>query len=226
MIGIIGAMPQEVDAILTYVTNPIKKTLYHHTVYEGMIHDQHVVICLSGVGKVAASMTTTLLLTNYNIQYVINIGTAGGLNVIQNTMDIVLATKVTQHDFDTTSIDGKEGLGLTYFANNQLVFKVREAFNKIALDCEIYEGEIVSGDIFVSETAQIEKILKNFPEAIACEMEAGAIGQVCAKFNVPFIVVRSLSDIVYHDNSGIDFIKNVAKTSARSAKMVEVLLNG
>ncbi len=226
MIGIIGAMPQEVDAILTYVTNPIKKTLHQHTVYEGMIHDQRVVICLSGVGKVAASMMTTVLLTNYAIEYVINIGTAGGLNVIQNTMDIVLSTKVTQHDFDTSSIDGEDGVGLTYYANHVLVAKVRDAFNKIDLDCKIYEGEIVSGDMFVSEAPQIEKILKKFPEAIACEMEAGAISQVCEKFDVPFIVVRSLSDIVYHDNSGIDFIKNVAKTSARSAKMVEVLLNG
>lgn len=226
MIGIIGAMSVEVEALKVYLKNVIEKKKFNHTFYEGTINNQEVVICLSGVGKVAASMATTILLTNYPIEYVINIGTAGGMNEAQNTLDIVISNHIIQHDFDTSAIDGPSGLGLVFQSNQDLALKVKKAFEKSNLSSKLYIGDIVSGDSFISEEKEIERINKLFPTAIACEMEAGAIAQVCSKLEVDFVVIRSLSDIVYHDNSEIEFSENVKKTSKRSAEMVVELLNG
>lgn len=226
MIGIIGALQKEVDALKAHMQEVKEVSLFEHTFYEGKINNHEVVLALSGVGKVAASMTTTLLLTNYEIEYVLNIGTAGGMDKNQNTLDIVISNHVIQHDFDTSPVDGISGIGLVFQSSNQLAEAVRNAFNATHIDAKMYIGDIVSGDRFVSEEKEILRINKLFPTAIACEMEAGAIAQVCTKLNVPFIVVRSLSDIVHHDNSAIDFMENLEKTSKRSAEMVAVLLNG
>lgn len=226
MIGIIGAMPIEVEALKLHVTQLFEKQILNHTFYEGKISDKEVVICLSGVGKVAASMATTILLSNYPIEYVINIGTAGGMDENQNTLDIVISNHVIQHDFDTFSIDGPSGVGLVFQSNSELALKVKAAFEKSNINSKLYIGDIVSGDRFISEEKEILRINKLFPTAIACEMEAGAIGQVCSKFGVDFVVIRSLSDIVHHDNSEINFVANVQSTSKRSAEMVVELLNG
>lgn len=226
MVGIIGAMPAEVDALKVHLSDLNEKELLNHKFYEGKINGKEVVICLSGVGKVAASMATTILLSNYPIEYVINIGTAGGMDERQNTLDIVISNHVIQHDFDTSSIDGPSGLGLVFQSSHELAEKVKAAFKKSNITAQLYTGDIVSGDRFISEEKEILCINKLFPTAIACEMEAGAIAQVCSKFNVDFVVIRSLSDIVHHDNSTIDFAANVVKTSQRSAEMVVELLNG
>ena len=226
MVGIIGALQIEVDAIKAYMKN-IKKTEKHgHIFYEGTLNNHQVVLLLSGVGKVAASMATTILLAHYKIDYVINIGTAGGMEKQQNTLDVVISKRVIQYDFDTSSADGEDGKGLKFNSCENLAKKVQNAFKKGNIQAKMYIGDIASGDRFISETSDIEYIKKSFPTVIACEMEAGAIAQVCSKFNVEFIVVRSLSDIVYHDNSAIDFKTNVEKTSKRSAEMVVELLNG
>ncbi|MDO4778728.1 MAG: 5'-methylthioadenosine/adenosylhomocysteine nucleosidase [Tissierellia bacterium] len=220
MIGIIGAMKVEVDAIKKHVKNLETKFISEHIFYTGKILDKEVVICLSGVGKVAASMATTILLSNFDVEEVINIGTAGGLLERQNTMDVVLSQNVIQHDFDTSYIDGIEGKGKLFESSNDLTERVKEAFSSIDMKFSLYIGDIVSGDIFVGEEEKFEKILEDFPTAIACDMESGAIGQVCSRLKTPFVIVRSLSDIVYHDNSNIDFMSNLQKTSERSAEMV------
>lgn len=226
MIGIIGALQVEVDAIRHYMKNEQQKTLHTIQVYEGIIHDQQVVLCLSKVGKVNAAMAATILLSNYPITELINIGTAGGLRSTQKTLDVVISNEVIQHDFDTSLVDGKEGIGLTFKSEHQKCEKIKNIFEKINHAYRYEIGVIASGDQFIADEKQLEKIMQQFPNAIACEMEAGAIGQVASQFNVDFIIIRALSDIVYQDNSHIDFIKNVEITSARSAKAVAEYLHG
>lgn len=225
IIGIIGAMPQEVNAIRAYLENETEIEIKGIRFYQGKIHSKQVVVCLSGVGKVSAAISTTVLCMAFEVTQIINIGTAGGLRQQQNTLDVVISTKVTQHDFDTSFIDGESGKGKSFDADQALAKKIQLIFQKKSKQYAYDLGEIVSGDQFIAETEKIEKIMKQFPNAIACEMEAAAIGQVCQQFNVPFIVIRSLSDIVYHDNSHIDFMKNVLITSERSASVVAEFLN-
>lgn len=224
MIGIIGAMPKEVEAIKNKMNNITTKVLFNHEFIFGEIKNKKVVVCKSGVGKVNASVTATIMIITFNPQIIVNIGTAGGLVEKQNTLDIVISKDIIQHDYDTSYIDGELGIGIRSSSDYQLRKIVEEAFIESGLSADIYIGDIISGDLFVGETEKIVELKKKFPTAIACEMEAGAIAQTCEKLGVPFIVVRSLSDIVFNDNSGIDFMKNVEITSKRSAEMVKNLI--
>lgn len=224
MIGIIGAMPKEVEAIKNKMNNINTKVLFNHEFIFGEIKNKKVVVCKSGVGKVNASVTATIMIVTFNPQIIVNIGTAGGLVEKQNTLDIVISKDIIQHDYDTSYIDGELGIGIRSSSDYQLRKIVEEAFIESGLSADIYIGDIISGDLFVGETEKIVELKKKFPTAIACEMEAGAIAQTCEKLGVPFIVVRSLSDIVFNDNSGIDFMKNVEITSKRSAEMVKNLI--
>ena len=225
MIGIIGAMPQEVNALKKLMSNIAETEYFGIEFTTGEINQKQIVLCLSGVGKVNASISTTLMITKYNPEYIINIGTAGGMDPNQNTLDIVISDKVIQHDFDTSYIDGEEGIGITVQADKDLARKVVKAFEKSNIDAKLHYGDIISGDLFVGEERKVIKLLDKFPSAIACEMESGAVAQTCKKLGTEFIIVRALSDIVYHDNSGIDFMKNVEITSERSAEMVRELLS-
>lgn len=225
MIGIIGAMPQEVNALKKLMSNIVETEYFGIEFTTGEINQKQIVLCLSGVGKVNASISTTLMITKYNPEYIINIGTSGGMDPNQNTLDIVISDKVIQHDFDTSYIDGEEGIGITVQADKDLARKVVKAFEKSNIDAKLHYGDIISGDLFVGEERKVIKLLDKFPSAIACEMESGAVAQTCKKLGTAFIIVRALSDIVYHDNSGIDFMKNVEITSERSAEMVRELLS-
>lgn len=225
MIGIIGAMPPEVDALKNKMQKINEVEYFGVKFTEGEINQKKLVLCLSGVGKVNATISTTLMITKYNPEYIINIGTAGGMDPEENTLDIVISDKVIQHDFDTSYIDGHEGVGINVQADRDLARKVFKAFEKSKIDAKLHYGDIISGDLFVGEERKILELMEKFPKAIACEMEAGAVSQTCKRLGIPFIIVRALSDIVHHDNSDIDFMKNVEITSERSAEMVVHLLS-
>lgn len=221
MIGILGAMDVEVQAIKNKMHNIEEINYLDSIFYKGNIKEKEVVLCKSGVGKVNAAIITTILLYHFDIDFVINIGTAGGMISSQETLDIVISDRVIQHDFDTSYLDGPEGLGIYSQSDKSLGDKVKEAFDKNHIEANIYFGDIISGDKFVGDNNLIKDLREKFPQAIACEMEAGAVGQACEKFSIPFVVIRSLSDIVDKDNSENDFLKNVEITSKRSADMVE-----
>lgn len=224
MIGVIGAMDVEVEAILEYMSNIEKIEINKMIFFKGSIHDKVVCLTKSGVGKVNAAIAAITLLNHFDIEYVINIGTAGGMIESQETMDIVISKNVIQYDFDTSYIDGDSGFGLKFHSDYILGEKVFNAYNKLNVESNIFFGDIITGDTFIGEDEKVIELKNKFPSAIACEMEGGAIAQVCDKLETPFIIIRSLSDIVMRDNSGIDFIKNVKLTSQRAAKMMNIFL--
>lgn len=224
MIGIIGAMEVEVDALRKYMQDCTEQKIMGNKFYIGKVANHDVVLTLSGVGKVNASMSTTLLLNNFDIDLVINIGTAGGLLEEQKVLDIVIADKVIQHDFDTSYIDGEEGIGIISDCDKCYSGKANDIL--AALGCNTYFGNIASGDVFVGEKARIDQIKNNFDNIVACEMESGAIGYVCEKAGVKCIILRSLSDVTYNPDSNIEFDEYVAKASATSAKFVNEFIKG
>lgn len=222
MIGIIAAMDSEVEAIVQLLKE--KEEVKKSGIYmvKGWIGEQSVIVMKSGVGKGNAAMTTTILLENFSIEKLINIGTAGGLDPKQEILDAVVSISVVQHDFDTSAVDGKDGIGLYYEANKQLVKQCKDILE--SLDIRVHCGLIASGDQFIANEEQLSFLKKQFPDAICAEMEAGAIAQVCSHYQIPFVVLRSLSDIAFRNDSHMDFQTYVQHAANRSAKFCEALL--
>ncbi len=227
MIGIIGAMEEEVTALLNLSHIKESKVYQGYTFYSCQLADKDVTIVQGGIGKVNAAISTTLLIEKYDIDTIINIGSAGGLHLNQNVGDVVVSTAVAHHDVDVTAfgrpIGQVPGMPVTFTPNENLLNKVKEILTLNNMEC--HSGLIVSGDQFISKAEQVDLIKKNFPEAMCAEMEAAAVAQVCHVYNKDFIITRSLSDIYNKGENNIQFDEYLKKASVASAKMCYELVN-
>lgn len=222
MIAIICAIEQEVKAITKVMQETTKKSIMHMDVYEGKIADHLCVMALAGVGKVNAAMSATLLIDHYDVDTLINVGVAGGLKSDQETSDIVISKRVIQHDFDTSFIDGEEGMGLTYECDADLITKCSQILE--ANHVRYFIGDTASGDSFVGQNDYLKRIQKLFPDCISTEMEAGAISQVCANADIPCLIIRSLSDIAVKENNHLDFLEFAQEASHQAAWLAQALI--
>ena len=221
-IGIIGAMAQEVAILQTALTNKTTWEQAGATFYQGMINDQEVIVVQSGIGKVLASITTSLLIQKYEVDVVINTGSAGGIGQGLAVGDVVLSDRLAYHDVDVTGF-GYEygqlpaGMPLYYEADKNLIHKFEQAAKQA--DLQTKTGLIVTGDTFVNSSEKVQTILGHFPEALACEMEGAAIAQTAHQFDVPFIIIRAMSDTAEEEatQSCDEFI---IEAGLRSAEMV------
>lgn len=220
MIGIVAAMDAEIHEFekrMDLVDHT--KTIAGCTLTYGKWQGKDVVLCKSGVGKAYAAMSCTILCMQGNIDSIINVGTAGGLTQDEQVLDIVISDKVVQADYDTSPLDGPSGVGLVYNSHEKLSQSCIEAAN--AMQIRYHVGTIASQDLFMSRDEDFEKLMNNFPDSICSEMEAGAIGAVATQFNIPFVIVRSLSDVVHHNENPMEFSTYGSKASAQSAKLIE-----
>lgn len=223
-IGIIVAMKEELEEILKIMKEIKEKKIYNITFYEGKIENNQVIVVQSGVGKVNASRTTQILIDKFNIKKIINVGVAGALNSNLNIGDIVIANELIQHDFDITAFDHKKGyitgVGDYIECDNELVEKLQNISKKIKNEThQIITGIIASGDIFCTEIKMKNKIRTKF-NAECVEMEGAAIGQVCYLDNIPFAVIRSISDSP-NGNNAIVFDKFIKLASTRCANILK-----
>ena len=226
-IGIIVAMEEEQEEILNIMNNIEEKDIYEVTVISGKIEDTEVVLVKSGVGKVNAARTTQILIDKLNVKSVINVGSAGALNPFLNIGDIVIADKLIQHDFDITAFDHDKGyitgVGDYIYSNLELIEKFEKAAKSLENeDFKVKKGTIATGDIFCTDIGMKNKIYTKF-DADCVEMEGAAIAQVCYLDEIPFIVIRSISDSPNGKNQ-IDFDKFVQLASIRCANILENLL--
>lgn len=219
MIGIVAAMDVEVQAIMDLCQITKEKKIGNTNFHYGILDGKEVVICKSGVGKVGAAMATTILCLYHDLQSLINIGTAGGLKDDQQVLDIIISQDVVQADFDTTSLDGPQGLGLRFSSDSNLSKKAVESAieNQISYHC----GTIASQDLFMAKEEDFQKLMHNFPDAMCSEMEAGALAQVATSFQVPFVIVRSLSDVAVHHDNPMEFSTYVQHASKQSSRLVQ-----
>ncbi|PID51575.1 MAG: 5'-methylthioadenosine/S-adenosylhomocysteine nucleosidase [Pasteurellales bacterium] len=227
-IGIIGAMAQEVE-ILKNVMLDLKTTqIAGCTIFEGKIANKEVALLQSGIGKVAAGMGTALFLQLTKPDYVINTGSAGGLDKNLSVGDIVISTEARYHDVDVTAF----GYEFGQLPANPAGFQADKELSTLAFNLTQELGEnavsglICSGDLFVNSGEIIEQIRKNFPQVAAVEMEATAIAQVCHAFKIPFVVVRAISDVADKEShlSFDEFLPLAAEKSSKIVlKMIEVL---
>lgn len=220
MIGIIVAEPKELDAVKNYMKNIIVEEKYGLQFHVGDIGNRRFVVTLCGMGKVNAARTTQSLIDNYNPDYVINCGVAGGLSDVVKIGDIVVGEKLVQYDYDITAFGRELGeisniVGRYIHSDKTLVEK---AYGVIVRDDSIsgLVGTIATADRFVTDPNESKRISVEFG-ADCCEMEGAAVAQVCYLDNIPFIVIRSISDIPNNDNK-VDydeFIKIAADNVAR-----------
>jgi len=218
MLAIIGAMDEEVNALKELMINTRTEKIGPIDFILGTLNNKEIVLFKSGVGLSMAAMSTSICLSHYSIQGVINIGTAGGLKDFQNVLDIVVSDKITYHDFDITPF----GNSRDFSESNRYVFSSNEAFinafKSIQQNQPVWIGPMVSGNQFIHSDEQINLIDKHFPEALAAEMEGAAIAHVSSSFNCPFIVIRSISDLVRNPKNNMTFDEYLIKASERSAQ--------
>lgn len=226
-IGIIAAMNEEIDAIKKLMKNITVKQIYELEFIIGKINNRDVVLVKCGVGKVNAGRTAQILIDNFDLEYVINVGTAGGLNEKIEIGDVVIGDKLVQHDFDITAGGHEKGyisnLGTYFYSDKDLINKANTVMNNMKEDFKSYIGTIATGDIFVQDMSVKERIKQEFSPDCT-EMEGAAIAQVCTLDKMPFIVIRAISDKP-NGNNEIDFETYLQMACERYAKFIDFFIN-
>ncbi len=228
MIGIIVAMTLERQAIQKLMTDYECVEYRKQNYYSGKIGGRQVTLVESGVGKVAAAITCTRLIEHFGCDEIINIGTAGGIKKFEDVLDVVIVDRATYHDWDNEAINEEPSSfetqnGYVFDSDPHLVELAKETMESLE-DHRVFIGHIVSGDTFVRFDDMVEKIQKHFPEAIACDMESASIAHACTMYDVPFVIIRSLSDIVIKEGNELDFNSYVILASERAASFAEAFL--
>lgn len=225
MIGIIGAMQEEIEILKGNMQELQTEKIAHVEIYKGHLYDKDVVLMQSGIGKVNAAICATLLIQNYQPEMIINTGSAGGLGASLAVGDIVISQSVLHHDVVATAF-GYElgqvpGMPARYLADEKLIEYTQQAIEKNNLKAHI--GLIVSGDSFIGSSEQKKAILTNFNESLAVEMEAAAVAQTCHQFEVPFIITRAISDLA-NGEAEMSFEEFLKVACVSSSKIVKSLI--
>ena len=225
-IGIIAAEDKEMLAIKNKMTKIEEEKIYNLTFYKGYINNKKAILVKCGVGKVNATRTTQILIDKFEIESVINIGSAGGINDNLKIGDVVIGEKLVQHDFDVTVFDREKGFipdtGTFFESDKTLIKNIKQALRDINEDFNIHIGIIATGDIFLTDIEIKEKIKSEF-NAECVEMEGAAIAQTCKLNNIPFVVIRGISDIPNGANL-LDFNTYLEMISKRVADVLEKLI--
>ena len=218
--GVIGAMESEInllrDAMQVAETEEIAGMVF----YRGMLSGHPVVLVKCGIGKVNAAVCAQTLILRYGAERIINTGVAGALDKHVNLGDIIISTDAVQHDFDLGTLGLAEGklAQSAIKADPELREKALRAAKKVAANVRVYEGRICSGDQFIAGKAKKQSIIERFG-GYCCEMEGAAVAQTCRLSDVPFVIIRAISDKA--DDSGeISFSAFADAVARRSAAIV------
>ncbi|WKA60057.1 5'-methylthioadenosine/S-adenosylhomocysteine nucleosidase [Planococcus shenhongbingii] len=221
-IGVIGAMEEEVELLRGSLENARVEEIANCEFTSGTYKGQEVVLLKSGIGKVNAAMSTTLLLQQYKPDMVINTGSAGGFDQELEVGAIVISDEVRHHDVDVTVFGYEMGqvpqLPAAFRSDEKLVSIAVKAVEELG-EHPYAVGLIATGDSFMNDAERVEKVRGFFPDMKASEMEAAAVAQVCHQFNVPFVVIRALSDIAGKE-SNISFDEFLPVAAKHSTEIV------
>lgn len=221
-IGIIVATPEELKELKNIMTESKEYKIFNLDFYKGKINNKNYVLVQCGVGKVNAARTAQILIDKFDIESVINVGVAGGLEDDMNIGDIVIGEKLVQHDFDITAFGHEKGYitetGKIFESDKSLIEKCK----KIKIEnLKIVAGTIASGDIFCTDIKMKEKIRNKFNSSCV-EMEGAAIAQTAYLCNIPFLVIRAISDIPNGKNK-MDYEEFAEMAAKNCAKFIEQL---
>lgn len=203
IIAIIGAMDCEIEMLKNLLQNPEKVEAGRFFILKGQIGENTVVIAKSGVGKVNAASCTQFLIDKFSPKYIINTGIAGGIAENLSVGDVVVAKELVQYDFDTSALGYARGYMCTgvnpdkptvFYSDENLLVEFENIALKSMAKENIHRGIIASGDTFVASYEK-KKEIKNLFNATAVEMEGAAIAQTAYLNEVPFLIVRAISDL-------------------------------
>lgn len=208
MLGIIGAMDEEVAKIKEEMTDVTVTTVAGMDFYEGKLGGKDAVVVRSGIGKVNAGMCTQILADRFHISAVINTGIAGSLKNEINIGDIVLSTDTVQHDMDASGFGYKIGqiprVDTFSFPADSALIELAEACNrKVNPEIQVFRGRVVSGDQFISDKEKKRWLIETF-DGSCTEMEGAAIAQAAYLNGIPYLVIRAISDKA-DDSAGMDY---------------------
>ena len=225
--GIIGAMEPEVAILKAKLTHGETSTHAGYTFYQGQLDGNDVVIVQSGIGKVAAALATAILIDKFQPDYVVNTGSAGGFDPSLKVGDIVVSSEVRYHDVDVTAFGYEIGQlpanPAAYIPHQTLVSAAQQGIASLD-NINAMIGLITTGDTFMTKADDIAKARANFPTMAAVEMEGAAIAHTCHQFSVPFVIIRSLSDIAGAE-SPTSFDEYLETASVNSSELVINMLN-
>lgn len=227
MLGIIGAMDEEVAKLKEKMTEVEIRTRAAMDFYQGKIGDKNVVVVRSGIGKVNAAVCSQILADCYQVKAIINTGIAGSLRNEINIGDIVLSQDALQHDMDATGFGYPVGqiprMETLAFAADASLLEVAKKCCKTAVpDIGIHVGRVVSGDQFISDKEKKEWLLRTF-DGYCTEMEGAAIAQTACLNKIPYLVIRAISDKA-DDSAYMDYPEFEAAAIEHSVKLLTAMI--
>ena len=228
MIGIIGAMEEEITNLKSHMQVDEVQTIAGMSFFKGAVKGTKLVLVRSGIGKVNAGICTQILASVYGVDTVINTGIAGSLNADIDIGDIVVSTSLVQYDVDARNFGYKLGeiprMNIVEFpADKYIIDKTQSVFDSLDLGIKLYKGMVATGDKFVSEDSLKAEIISNF-HAYCVEMEGAAIAQAAMLNNMACVVIRAISDKA--DNSAdVDYRSFEAKAIENMSKISLALVD-
>lgn len=227
MIGIIGAMDEEVISLKRKMDVKEEREIAGMTFFVGTVAEKEVAVVRCGIGKVNAAVCTQILADIFNVEYVINTGVAGGLFPELNIGDIVVSSDTVEHDMDASPVGNPRGeiprMHKTYFeADAKLIEAAKRAAENLKGDHKVFVGRVASGDQFVCSMKVKEDIYSTFT-AYCAEMEGAAIAHTCFLNKIPFVVIRAISDKA-DQSADVNFEEFVDVAAKNASRMIEKIL--
>ena len=240
VIGIMSALHEELSAVLADMPEEQRVVVAGRDFWLGHWQGHAVVAVLSRIGKVAAATTATVMLERFGVDALVFTGVAGGLGSGVRVGDVVVASGLVQHDMDASPLFPRHEVPLygraLFEADAALSLQLTEATQKVLQAAErhlgpdtlaqfqlsspkVHQGLIVSGDRFVSTSAESQALRESLPEALAVEMEGAAVAQVCLDYGVPFAAVRTISDRA-DDTAHTDFNRFIREVASRYSRAI------
>lgn len=229
MLGIIGAMDEEVAKIKEKMEQVQVQTKASMEFYQGTIQGKEVVVVRSGIGKVNAGICAQILADDYHVEGIVNTGIAGSLRAEINIGDIVISTDAVQHDMNAVAFGYPLGQiprmeTLAFQADTRLAELAENCCKKVIPEIGVFQGRVASGDEFVANKERKDAIQKEF-DAYCCEMEGAAIAQAAYLNQIPFVIIRAISDKA-DDSASMDYPTFEAMAIENSVKlMMEMVVN-
>lgn len=227
MIGIIGAMDEEVISLKRKMHVTEQREIAGMNFFIGTVSDKEVVVVRCGIGKVSAAVCMQILVDIFNVEYVINTGVAGGLHPELNIGDIVVSSDTVEHDVEA-SVVGNPKDEMTcmqracFEVNKKLVTVAQSAAESLKGDHKVFVGRVVSDDQFICSIKVKEEINSTFT-AYCAEMEGAAIAHTCFLNQVPFVIIRTISDKA-DQSADVNFEDFVDLSAKNASRMIEGIL--
>ena len=231
MIGIIGAMDKEVDSLKDIMMNegvsPVVETYAGMDFWKGKLSGHEVVLVRSGIGKVNAAVAAEILAAIYKVRAIINTGIAGSLNAAIDIGDIVLSVDALEHDMDVRGLGYEKGIipdqeTSVFIADPELRAVAKAACEKVCPDIKAFEGRVISGDQFISDKAVKDELISLF-NGMCTEMEGAAIAHTAWLNNIPFLIIRAISDKA-DDSAEMDYPSFQKKAIEHEVKIVAEMM--